>query len=104
MGSLWDDGDVQGRGGRAGVRVITGRQAEVLGAVGERLTNAEIATRLGVSERTVESHVSAPCDVRRTDRAAATPPRTQDAPALPARRATPSASAALSRQAEPTGS
>ena len=38
---------------------ITKRQAEVLGAVGERLTNAEIATRLGVSERTIESHVSA---------------------------------------------
>jgi DNA-binding NarL/FixJ family response regulator len=33
---------------------VTRRQAEVLGAVGERLTNAEIATRLGVSERTIQ--------------------------------------------------
>ena len=47
------------RGGRAGLGPVTSRQAEVLGAVGERLTNAEIAARLGVSERTIESHVSA---------------------------------------------
>ena len=38
---------------------VTKREAEVLSALGERLTNAEIAARLFVSERTVESHVSA---------------------------------------------
>jgi DNA-binding CsgD family transcriptional regulator len=38
---------------------VTRREAEVLQAVAERLTNAEIADRLYLSERTVESHVSA---------------------------------------------
>ncbi len=42
--------------GRAG---ITGREAEVLWAVAERLRNREIADRLHVSVRTVESHVAA---------------------------------------------
>ena len=37
---------------------ISDREAEVLAAVGEHLTNAEIAERLFVSVRTVESHVS----------------------------------------------
>jgi predicted ATPase/DNA-binding CsgD family transcriptional regulator len=37
---------------------ISGREAEVLAAVGEHLTNAEIAQRLHISIRTVESHVS----------------------------------------------
>ena len=40
-------------------RRATRRQAEVLALVGENLTNAEIAARLYISERTVESHVSA---------------------------------------------
>ena len=39
---------------RAGV---TEREAEVLGAVTERLRNREIASRLHVSVRTVDSHV-----------------------------------------------
>ena len=39
-------------------RRLTRREAEVLDAVAERLTNAQIARRLNVSERTVESHVS----------------------------------------------
>lgn len=38
---------------------VTRREAEVLEALGERLTNVEIADRLVVSVRTVESHVSA---------------------------------------------
>jgi DNA-binding CsgD family transcriptional regulator/tetratricopeptide (TPR) repeat protein len=42
-----------------GERGVTRREAEVLRALGRRLTNAEIAAALYVSERTVESHVSA---------------------------------------------
>lgn len=37
---------------------VTAREAEVLDLLGEHLTNAEIAARLYISERTVESHVS----------------------------------------------
>jgi len=47
---------VAGQLGRAGV---TEREAEVLLAVAERLRNREIAGRLHVSVRTVESHVAA---------------------------------------------
>ena len=37
---------------------ISAREAEVLAALGEHLTNAEIGARLSISIRTVESHVS----------------------------------------------
>ncbi|NUT43288.1 MAG: ATPase, partial [Thermoactinospora sp.] len=40
------------------VRVISEREAEVLSALGQRLTNAEIARKFHISVRTVESHVS----------------------------------------------
>ncbi len=39
-------------------REISPREAEVLALLGEYLTNAQIAARLYISERTVESHVS----------------------------------------------
>src|SRR5215469_5671722 len=38
---------------------VTAREAEVLAVIGGRLTNSEIADRLCISVRTVESHVSA---------------------------------------------
>jgi len=37
---------------------VSEREAEVLGLVGQHLTNAEVAARLFISVRTVESHVS----------------------------------------------
>ncbi len=40
-------------------QVITPREAEVLAAVGSHLTNAQIANRLHLSVRTVETHVAA---------------------------------------------
>ena len=40
---------------------VTEREAEVLAAVAERLRNREIAGRLHVSVRTVESHIAALC-------------------------------------------
>jgi predicted ATPase/DNA-binding CsgD family transcriptional regulator len=41
-----------------GEAAVSEREAEVLALLGERLTNAEIARRLFISVRTVESHVS----------------------------------------------
>ncbi|WP_437073984.1 ATP-binding protein [Streptomyces sp. enrichment culture] len=72
---------------------ISAREAEVLALLGEHLTNAEIAARLFLSVRTVESHVSSLLrklempDRRALARHAAAAPRTgpsRPAPALPA--------------------
>jgi DNA-binding CsgD family transcriptional regulator len=47
-----------GRGALSEVGGVSAREAEVLAAIAEHLTNAEIAGRLFISVRTVESHVS----------------------------------------------
>jgi DNA-binding NarL/FixJ family response regulator len=43
----------------AGEAAVTPREVEVLAAAGSHLTNAQIASRLHPSERTVESNVVA---------------------------------------------
>lgn len=47
-----------GGGGERTAPAVSRREAEVLAALGDRLTNAEIASRLYISVRTVETHVS----------------------------------------------
>ena len=37
---------------------LTAREVEVLGLIGEGISNQDIADRLGLSQRTVERHVS----------------------------------------------
>jgi DNA-binding NarL/FixJ family response regulator len=47
------------RTGPKGVGLLTAREVEVLGLLGEGLTNAEIAARLYISTKTAGNHVSA---------------------------------------------
>jgi DNA-binding NarL/FixJ family response regulator len=42
----------------AAMRLLTGREREVLGLIGQGCTNAEIAQRLFVSEGTIKTHVN----------------------------------------------
>ncbi|MYW16180.1 hypothetical protein GT039_11370, partial [Streptomyces sp. SID2955] len=72
---------------------ISAREAEVLALLGEHLSNAEIAAKLFISVRTVESHVSSLLrklelpDRRALSRRSAELARTRrprPAPALPA--------------------
>ena len=53
------DGDGGGMSDRLARAGVTDREAEVLWAVAERLRNREIAERLHLSVRTVESHIAA---------------------------------------------
>jgi DNA-binding NarL/FixJ family response regulator len=51
---------MQGTGqARLAAAGVTVREAEILAAIGRRLSNREIADRMVISVRTVESHVSA---------------------------------------------
>ena len=57
--NAWMDGDGGGMSDRLARAGVTDREAEVLWAVAERLRNREIAERLHLSVRTVESHIAA---------------------------------------------
>ncbi len=61
--------DIDGFGGKAGHNMdvageqipssaVSARESQVLAALGEHLSNAEISARMFISVRTVESHVS----------------------------------------------
>ena len=47
-----------GRAGPKGLELLTKREREILGLLGQGLTNAEIAARLYISTKTAAHHVS----------------------------------------------
>jgi DNA-binding NarL/FixJ family response regulator len=49
---------VSGRTGPKGLGLLSRREREVLGLLGEGLTNSEIAARLFISTKTAGNHVS----------------------------------------------
>ena len=57
-GLLRDLGVSASRAGPKGLQPLTNREQEVLGLLGEGLTNADIADRLYISPRTAEQHVA----------------------------------------------
>ncbi len=57
-GLLRELGDAVSRSGTRNLQLLTDREHEVLGLVGEGLTNAAIAERLYISPRTAEQHVA----------------------------------------------
>ena len=87
-------------------QVVTRREAEVLALIGEHLTNAEIASRLYISQRTVESHVSAllrklgVADRRKLARQAAPATTRHAPPAITSARGAPSLPPALALLAD----
>lgn len=58
-----DAGDAPRRRRRAGASKLTGRQNDVAALLVKGLTNAEIASALGIAEGTVKTHMSAIFDV-----------------------------------------
>jgi NarL family two-component system response regulator LiaR len=51
-------GEFAARADEPGIEELTGREREVLGLLGQGMTNHEIAATLGISQKTVKTHIS----------------------------------------------